>query len=112
LTDKPRIALLCSGLGHIRRGHEVFARDLFDLLKGELDITLFKGGGEPLEREVVVPNLPRNSPALAGVHALASSKWMAAAQEQEQLRAEGESFTWGAMPALLSGGFEIVHSLE
>ena len=47
MTDKPRIALLCSGLGHIRRGHEVFARDLFDLLKGELDITLFKGGGEP-----------------------------------------------------------------
>jgi len=112
LTDKPRIALLCSGLGHIRRGHEVFARDLFDLLKGELDITLFKGGGAPLAREMVVPNLPRNSPALAGAHALVSPKWMAAAQEQERLRAEGESFTWGAMPALLSGGFEIVHTLE
>jgi len=107
-----RIALLCSGLGHIRRGHEVFARDLFDLLKADLDITLFKGGGDPAGSEVVVPNLPRNSPALAGAHALASPKWMAAAQEQERLRAEGESFTWGAMPALLSGGFEIVHTLE
>jgi len=107
-----RIALLCSGLGHIRRGHEVFARDLFDLLKADLDITLFKGGGDPAAREMVVPNLPRNSPALTGAHALASPKWMAAAQEQERLRAEGESFTWGAMPALLSGGFEIVHTLE
>jgi hypothetical protein len=107
-----RVALLCSGLGHIRRGHEVFARDLFDLLKGELDITLFKGGGEPLERELVVPNVPRNSPALAGAHALASPKWVAAAQDQVRLRAEGESFTWGAMPSLLSGGFEIVHTLE
>ncbi len=107
-----RIALLCSGLGHIRRGHEVFARDLFDLLKHDLDITLFKGGGEPAAREVVVPNIPRNSPALAGVHALASPKWMAAAQEQERLRAEGESFTWGALPALLAGGYDIVHTLE
>ena len=107
-----KIALLCSGLGHIRRGHEVFARGLFDLLRNELDITLFKGGGEPREREVVVPNIPRNSPALAGVHALATPKWMAAAQEQERLRAEGESFTWGALPALLAGGFDIVHTLE
>lgn len=107
-----RIALLCSGLGHIRRGHEVFARDLFDLLKDDLDITLFKGGGEAAHREVVVPNIPRNSPSLANVHALASPRWMAAAQEQEQLRAEGESFTWGAMPALLAGDYDIVHTLE
>lgn len=112
MSASPRIALLCSGLGHIRRGHEVFARDLFDLLKPDLDITLFKGGGEPAERELVVPNLPRNSPALAGVHALASPRWMAAAQEQERLRAEGESFAWGALPALLAGGYDIVHTLE
>lgn len=107
-----RIALLCSGLGHIRRGHEVFARDLFDLLKPELDVTLFKGGGEPAECEVLAPNIPRNDQALAGVHALASAKWMAAAQEQERLRAEGESFAWGAMPMLLAGKFDIVHTLE
>lgn len=107
-----KIALLCSGLGHILRGHEVFARDLFDLLKTDLDITLFKGGGEPAAREVVAPNIPRNSPALADVHAQASSKWMAAAQEQERLRAEGESFAWGALPALLAGNYDIVHTLE
>jgi 1,2-diacylglycerol 3-alpha-glucosyltransferase len=107
-----KVALLCSGLGVIRRGHEVFARDLFDLLKHDLDISLFKGGGEATERELVAPNIPRNSKALAGVHALASPKWMAAAQEQERLRAEGESFTWGALPALLAGGYDIVHTLE
>ena len=43
---EPKIALLCSGLGNIKRGHEIFAQDLFDLLKNDLDITLFKGGGE------------------------------------------------------------------
>ena len=47
-----KVALLCSGLGHIQRGHEVFARDLFKLLKGGLDITLYKGGGEPADQEV------------------------------------------------------------
>ncbi len=112
MNTAPRVALLCSGLGHIRRGHEVFGRDLFDLLKDEVDITLFKGGGEPAPREVVVPNIPRNADCLRGVHALASPKWMAAAQEQERLRAEGESFAWGAMKALLEGDYDILHCLE
>jgi 1,2-diacylglycerol 3-alpha-glucosyltransferase len=108
----PRVALLCSGLGHIRRGHEVFARDLFDLLKDEVDITLFKGGGEAAPREVVVPNLPRNADCLRGVRAVASPKWMDAAREQERLRAEGESFAWGAMHSLLTGDYDILHCLE
>ena len=44
-----KIALLCSGLGHVDRGHEIFARDLFEMLKGSLDITLFKGGGQSVK---------------------------------------------------------------
>ena len=32
--------------------------------------------------------------------------------EVKQLRAEGESFTWGALPALLAGNYDIVHTLE
>ena len=37
---------------------------------------------------------------------------MAAAQEQEKFRAEGESFAWGSLPALLVGGYGIVLTLE
>jgi 1,2-diacylglycerol 3-alpha-glucosyltransferase len=107
-----KVALLCSGLGHIHRGHEVFARDLFTLLEGRLDITLFKGGGAAAPREVVVPSLSRLSPALADVHLPVSPRWLEAAREQERIRIEGETFAHGALGPLLEGGYDVVQCLE
>lgn len=107
-----KIALLCSGLGRIRRGHEVFARGLFDLLADTVDITLFKGGGEASAREVVVDNLPRNAACLEHVHVAASPKWAAAAREEERDRIEAKTFGYAALKPLLEGGFDIVHCLE
>ncbi len=107
-----RIALLCSGLGNIYRGHEVFARDLFTLLKNELDITLFKGGGESLSREVVIDHIPRSASYLDGMKLAVSSKWKAAAIEEERMRVEGETFAYAALKYLLEGDFDILHCLE
>jgi len=107
-----KAALLCSGLGHIHRGHEVFARDLHTLLRGRLDITLFKGGGPPAAGEVVVDALSRLSPLLADVHLPVSPRWMEAAREQERIRIEGETFAYAALKPLLEGGYDIVHCLE
>ena len=107
-----KIALLCSGLGHIQRGHEIFARDLFTLLAPHADITLFRGGGEPAAREVVVPNLPRNAAQLLNIHVAVSPKWAAAVREQEQVRIEGETFAHAAMLPLLQGGYDVLHCLE
>jgi hypothetical protein len=45
-----KIALLCSGLGNIYRGHEIFARDLFNLVSDSVDITLFKEAEKTLKR--------------------------------------------------------------
>ena len=58
-----KVFLLCSGLGHINRGYESFTQECFDSLNGapELDLTLFKGGGLPGPKQVVLPNLPRQS---------------------------------------------------
>ena len=112
MSSRPRIALLCSGLGNIRRGHEVFARDLFDLLKAHLDITLFKGGGAVCDGERVLPHIPRNAASLDHIHAHASPKWQAAAIEQERLRVEAETFAYAALQPLLDGGFDIIHCLE
>ena len=111
-TASPRIALLCSGLGRVRRGHEVFARDLFELLKDDLPITLFKGGGETSERELVVPHVPRDAASMAGMQLAVSPKWRDAAIEVERMRIEGESFAWGALPALLDGDYDVIHCLE
>ena len=112
VTRLMKIALLCSGLGHIHRGHEVFARALFTLLRGSVDITLFKGGGEAADQERVVDNLPRNASCLRDVHVAVAPKWAEAARELERLRIEGETFAHAALMPLLEGGYDVVHCLE
>lgn len=107
-----KIALLCSGLGNVHRGHEVFARDLFDLLHDSLDITLFKGGGEASERELVVDNVPRNAQYLDHIHLAVSPKWENSVREQERTRIETETFAYAALRPLLEGGYDVIHCLE
>jgi glycosyltransferase involved in cell wall biosynthesis len=107
-----KIALLCSGLGTIYRGHEIFARDLFDLVRDSVDITLFKGCGDAAPQEVVIPNIGRDSPLLQHIHMAASPKWATQAVKQEQLRIEAVTFAYAALAPLLAGGFDIIHCLE
>ncbi|OOG51169.1 glycosyltransferase family 4 protein [Polaromonas sp. C04] len=107
-----KIALLCSGLGNVYRGHEVFARDLFSLLRDAVDITLFKGGGISAPQEQVVDNLPRNAPFLDHIHVSASPKWQASAKESERIRIEGVTFAYAALKPLLEGEFDVIHCLE
>lgn len=107
-----RVALLCSGLGNVLRGHEIFARDLFDLLSNSLDITLFKGGGDASRKEVVIDNLPRNSTCLDHIHVPVSPKWAAAVREQERSRIEHETFAYAALKPLMEGDFDVIHCLE
>ncbi len=58
-----KIAIACSGLGHIRRGFESFAEDLFRNLEleDEIEATLFKGGGVRTPRQIPLWNIPRSS---------------------------------------------------
>ncbi|HSB54713.1 MAG TPA: glycosyltransferase family 4 protein [Gemmatimonadales bacterium] len=57
-----RVALVCSGLGTVRRGYEAFAQGLFDALSGVegLDVWLFKGAGARTPREIPLWHLPRS----------------------------------------------------
>jgi 1,2-diacylglycerol 3-alpha-glucosyltransferase len=107
-----RVALLCSGLGHVLRGHEIFARDLFTLLAPHLDITLFKGGGAAAPAERVIPNVSRNADCIRRVHVATSARWAESVREEERLRIEAETFAYAAMGPLLEGGYDIVHCLE
>ncbi|MFM6505220.1 MAG: glycosyl transferase, partial [Dolichospermum sp.] len=58
-----KVFLICSGLGNVNRGFESFTQECFDALcqVPELDITLFKGGGESKKRQIVLLNFPRHS---------------------------------------------------
>jgi 1,2-diacylglycerol 3-alpha-glucosyltransferase len=58
-----RLAIVCCGMERVRRGYEVYAKDLFELLKADsvIEVTLIKGGGRRTEREQIIPNLFRDS---------------------------------------------------
>lgn len=59
-----RMFIICSGLGHIRRGYESFFRGCFDALLADvkdIELYLFKGAGHGRWRERRLWNLPRNS---------------------------------------------------
>lgn len=108
-----KVALLCSGLGNVKRGHEVFARTLFEMLHGtSIDMTLFKGGGEIAPNEIIVPNIPRHSAALCGIHVAAADKWVESIRQTERERIEAVTFAYGAIPDLLHGDFDVIHCLE
>ncbi len=107
-----KTALLCSGLGNVYRGHEIFARDLFELLKKDIDITLFKGGGAPTTNELVIENIPRNSASLDHMHLAVSPRWEDSVKEQERIRVETETFAYASLKPLLEGEFDIIHCLE
>jgi 1,2-diacylglycerol 3-alpha-glucosyltransferase len=109
---RPRIALLCSGLGNVFRGHEAFARGLIDLLGDDVDLTVFKGGGTPTPREVVLPHVRRDAPGLADIKLPVSPKWLASEAGQERMRIENESFAWAALGPLLEGDFDVIHTLD
>ena len=60
---KPPVAIVCSGLGRVRRGNEAWAHTVAEALHAaDWPVTLFGGG--PLETKcpyVQLPNLPRES---------------------------------------------------
>jgi hypothetical protein len=55
-----RVAIACPGVGLVQRGYERMFTDVFKLMEGELDVTLFKGGCPASAREKVPIFLPRN----------------------------------------------------
>jgi glycosyltransferase involved in cell wall biosynthesis len=57
-----RVDLLCSGLGRVQRGFETFARECFDAFRGDkdVDMRLFKGGGDNGSRERRLFSLERS----------------------------------------------------
>lgn len=102
-----KVFLLCSGLGNINRGYESFTRECFDVLSTVdcLDITLFKGGGQPAKKEITLWNLPREK-----WHSLQISKlvgWLTGRKDSyftEQL-----SFFVALLPYIYLGKPEVIY---
>ncbi len=98
-----RIALVSTGLGRVVRGFESFTESLFHALQHytpEADVTLFKGGGQPGNRQVVVPNFHRADLPARWFHPLTASHW------------EKRSFGLALYPRLRFGDYDVVHYNE
>ena len=90
----PKVVIMCPGLGHIGRGYESFARELFDELrtKDVFDLSLLKGGGEEAPREHVLPCLRRTGRSASLLSELASI---------ESYKVEQFTFFLSSIPFLL-----------
>jgi glycosyltransferase involved in cell wall biosynthesis len=57
-----KVFIVCTGLGHIKRGFEAFTQDCFDALSQvkTIDITLFKSSGKHSKKEIVLSSIRRN----------------------------------------------------
>ena len=98
-----KAALVCPTIGQTRRGYERFMTELHQLIRDEVDVTLFKGGGTSIGDEVVVPHVTRTGRAarLCGNRL----KFL-------RYRLEFASFAHAMRPLLVRGGFDLVHFID
>ena len=70
MSKKPLVFLVCTGLGHVNRGYESFARECFEQLvqNDSFSLLLLKGGGKANNNEKVIWNIPRNSKISLWIH--------------------------------------------
>jgi glycosyltransferase involved in cell wall biosynthesis len=106
---RPRVALVSIGIGRVQRGFERYFRDLFAVLRDEIDVTLFKSGGpadEGRAHEEVVPPFLRSATAVA--RALPVGRCLGRTEYHRDCIA----FALAALPKLRSGAFDVVHMID
>jgi glycosyltransferase involved in cell wall biosynthesis len=100
-----RIAIACPGIGLVQRGFERYFLDIFRLVRGDTDITLFKGGGVETPDEKVLTFIRRGGTLvkLLPVHRLV---------RRTPLHTECLTFALALLPHLRNGAFDIVHTID
>jgi 1,2-diacylglycerol 3-alpha-glucosyltransferase len=103
---KARVAIICSGMDRVKRGYEIHARDLFDLLRDdpEIELTLLKGNGPRQAGEKVVFNLHRDGFVNRLLCRVVGMRW--------KYYIEYVSFALGLLPMLLFRSFDAFYVME
>jgi hypothetical protein len=107
MTDnsRPRVALVSVGIGRRQRGFERMFADLFMVLRDELDVTLFKSGGECTCREKI-PRLLRPATAIARALPLGDHAG------GRDYKAECLAYGLSLLPELLRHRFDVIHCVD
>lgn len=101
----PKIALISVGLGRVQRGFERYFTELFDVLREDFDVTLYKSGGRQSSHEKV-PLLLRQATSIA--RALPLKRLAGNAEYNRDCLAFGLTL----LPQLLRGRFDVIHCID
>jgi glycosyltransferase involved in cell wall biosynthesis len=101
----PRVALVSVGIGRVQRGFERYFTELFETLRGEVTMTLFRSAGGDGRSEVVPPLL---GPATA-IARRAPLAWLAGRAEYNR---DCLAFAATMLPRLVRGRFDVIHCID
>jgi 1,2-diacylglycerol 3-alpha-glucosyltransferase len=92
--EKANVFIICTGLGHVKRGYESFTRECYDALKNndQFKLYLLKGGGRSIDNEIKIACLKRDSK---------SARIIASALKKGPYFIEQATFLIGMIPAIL-----------
>jgi len=108
VSASPKVALVAVELGRVRRGFERTFSDLFSVVRDDLDVTLFKAGGECGTREKIPPML---EPATTIVRALPLGR-LAGSGEYRDYKRDCIAFAFSLLPELVRGRYDVVHCID
>jgi len=101
----PKVALVSVGIGRVQRGFERYFGELFELLRAELPMTLFRSAGGAGGREVVPPMLAWAT----AVARRAPLDWLAGRAEYNR---DCLAFAATMMPRLVRENFDVIHCID
>lgn len=107
-SGDPRVALVSIGLGRIRRGFERYFGDLFDVLRGSLEVTVYKAASAERPGERVAPLL---GPATAAARLLPLGV-VAGGAEYRHYKHDCLGFGLALVPELIGRRFDVVHIID
>jgi len=102
---RPRVALVSVGIGRVQRGFERYFTELFETLRGEISMTLFRSAGGEGPDEVVPPLL-RPATALARRAPLG---WLAGRAEYNR---DCLAFAATMLPRLVRERYDVIHCID
>ena len=103
----PRVALVSVTMGRVQRGYERLFRDLFELVKGDVDITLLKCEGEANATERVLRHL---NAAQKAARVLPFGR--VAGSEYKDYKADCLAFALMLLPELIADRFDVIHLID
>ena len=104
----PKVALVSIGIGRTQRGYERYFSDLFTVLEGAVDITLYKSAGER--------SVQQRIPPLFGAAALAAKLLplgtVVGGAEYRYYKHDCVAYGLSLLPELLLRRFDVVHVID